>query len=118
MPIVDVEVVMGAGSGALPEAALVANTLGAVLGSAPGRTWVRLRSLDAACYAENGVAAPAPVFVTVLLATLPDPAAMDAQVAALTQAVAALFGRAADNVHVEYAPAAAGRMAFGGKPVR
>ena len=34
--------------------------IGRALGTPPGRTWVRLRTLDASCYAENEASVPAP----------------------------------------------------------
>jgi phenylpyruvate tautomerase PptA (4-oxalocrotonate tautomerase family) len=121
MPIVDVEIVCDAAQGAgAPSATALADALGQVFGSAPGQTWVRLRLLDLLAYAENGVslaALEAPVFVTVQHAQLPQGAALQAELAAVTQAVAHSLGRAAERVHVQYAPPAAGRQAFGGRLV-
>ncbi|MEO8103144.1 MAG: hypothetical protein ABI790_11485 [Betaproteobacteria bacterium] len=122
MPIVDVEVVSQAGeAGHLPSAGGLASALGRVFGSAPGRTWVRVRALDASCYAENDspvAASELPVFVTVLQATPPDGAALQAEVAAVTQAVATCVARGPERVHVIYAAGGAGRQAFGGRLVR
>jgi phenylpyruvate tautomerase PptA (4-oxalocrotonate tautomerase family) len=120
MPIVDVQVVRAAGAGPDPAAQPLADALGRVFGSAPGRTWVRVSSLDAASYAENDVALGAgelPAFVTVLHAHPPTGAALAAQVLAVTEAVAGCLGLPADRVHVQMAPAGAGRQAFGGKLV-
>jgi hypothetical protein len=121
MPIVDIEVVtQAAGSPRLPEARALADALGRVFGSATGRTWVRVHALDAACYAENDspvAAGDLPVFVTVLHARPPTGAALQAEVSALTEAVAACAAREVSRVHVSYAPAAAGRQAFGGRLV-
>ena len=121
MPIVDVEIVS---TNAEPEpqlsVAALASALGRVFGSPPGRTWVRFRVLPASCYAENDAPLPAealPVFVTVLQAKPPIGAEFQAQVEAVTQAVAAWRGCASERVHVGYAPAATGRQAFGGKVV-
>lgn len=121
MPIVDVEIIgdaePAAASGTL---ATLADALGAIFGTTPGRTWVRLRALPASAYAENGIAvtsAELPVFVTILHARPPDGAARAAEVLAVTRAVAAWARREAQRVHVQYAPAAAGRQAFGGKLV-
>ena len=122
MPIIDIELVCASE----PEfravsAAAAANSLGEVFGSEPGRAWVRLRRLGSDCYAENHAElspGELPVFVTVLLATLPPEAELATQVAAITRAVAAVVGRPADRVHVQYAPAGAGRQAFGGRLVR
>ena len=85
-----------------------------------GRTWVRLRLLDGAAYAENAVeydAASLPVFVTVLHAHPPIGAALHAEVASVTEAVATCTARAREHVHVQYAAAGAGRQAFGGRLV-
>ena len=123
VPILDIDLVQPDGA-APPVAALtqaLADAAGHVFGSAPGRTWVRLRTLPTSQYAENdAVLAPdeGPVFVTVLHARPPRDDALAIEVAALTQAVSAALGRAQDRVHVQYAPAAAGRQAFGGSLVR
>jgi phenylpyruvate tautomerase PptA (4-oxalocrotonate tautomerase family) len=118
MPIVDVERVLADGVEAAPPALAraLADAAARVFGSAPGRTWVRLRALPAAAYAENGVAAPdaLPVFVTVLHAQPPEGDALQTQVTALTQAIAAVLCSDAQCVHVQMAPAGAGRQAFGG----
>ena len=118
MPIVDVEIV-GDGEPATgsPSAAALADTLGGIFGTAPGRTWVRLRGLPPSAYAENGIevsSAGLPVFVTVLHACPPEGDARAAEVLAVTRAVADWARRDPQRVHVQYAPAAAGRQAFGG----
>lgn len=122
MPIVDVEIV-GAADDAVADAVsarALADALGSALGTPAGRTWVRLRRLDGAAYAENGVElGPAdwPVFVTVQHARWPAGAALGDELAAVTQAVARCVGRPPERVHVEYAPPGAGRIAFGGRLV-
>jgi phenylpyruvate tautomerase PptA (4-oxalocrotonate tautomerase family) len=123
MPILDIELVQP--DGAAPPAAVLTQALadaaGRVLGAAPGRIWVRLRVLPASQYAENEAVVAAdeqPVFATVLHAHLPQGDALAAEAAALTQALAACLGRSPQRVHVQYAPAAAGRQAFGGVLVR
>lgn len=119
MPIIDVHF-----AGSLPSeadaqelAARLADALGDALAQPPGRLWLRLHPLPH--YAENGglPAGAAPVFVTVLHATPPAGEALRAEIAALTAAVAAVAGRPRERVHVEYAPAGAGRIAFGGRLV-
>ena len=122
MPIVTVELV------ADPERPLernltqsLADTVGRVLRSPPGQTWIRLRLLPRDGYAENDAlvdAAELPVFVTLLerqTATGPE---LQAEVTALTHAIAQVIGRPATCVHVAYAPAAVGRVSFGGKLVQ
>ncbi len=123
MPILDIELVQP--DGAPPPAAAFTQTLadaaGRALGAAPGRTWVRLRVLPASQYAENEALVAAdelPVFATVLHANLPQGDLLAVEAAALTQALAACLGRSPQRVHVQYAPAAAGRQAFGGVLVR
>jgi hypothetical protein len=58
-----------------------------------------------------------PVFVTVLKRVLPGPAQMPDEIARLTGSIAEVLGRNRTCVHVEYAPAAGGRLSFGGKLV-
>jgi hypothetical protein len=121
MPLVEIEVVGEEGSaGGRVSAQALADALGRALGSPVGRTWVRLRRLEGADYAENGIAPGAgggPVFVTVLQAHPPTGAALAAEMGAVTQAVALCIGRAPERVHVDYAPPGAGRVAFGGRLV-
>lgn len=119
MPIVDVEIVGGAPA-APSSAQALADALGQAFGSAPGHAWVRVRLLDRLSYAENGVAlGPSdwPVFVTVQHALLPEGAALQAELTAVTRAVAHSLGRAPERVHVQYAQPGAGRQAFGGRLV-
>ena len=122
MPIVDVELVSESEAEfSATSAEALANALGAALGSQPGHTWVRLRYLNNMCYAENLAARSQielPVFVTVLLAHPPVDLELAKQVAAVTKAVANGVGRSMEVVHVQYAPAAAGRQAFGGELVQ
>ncbi len=121
MPILDVEPVQAAHAAVDPTLApRLADAAAAVFGQAPGRVWVRLRPLPAAQYAENGVAIVAdesPVFITVLHARPPEGDARAREAAALTSAIARVFGCADEHVHLLYAPAGAGRQAFGGRLV-
>jgi phenylpyruvate tautomerase PptA (4-oxalocrotonate tautomerase family) len=122
MPIVTVELV------ADPDRPLernftqsLADAVGRVLSSPPGQSWVRLRLLPRDGYAENDApvdAAELPVFVTLLERQPPTGAELQAEVTALTHAIAQVIGRPATRVHVEYAPAAVGRVSFGGKLVQ
>ena len=122
MPIIDIEVVGSLrGEAASASARKLADVLGDAFGSAPGHTWVRLRWLDAAAYAENRSPmseAQLPVFVTVLHAQLPAGDALAVQALAVTRAVAQCLSCPPERVHVQYAPPAAGRQAFGGVWVR
>lgn len=122
MPIIDVELVCESKAEfATASARALAYAIGQVLGSEPGHAWVRLRYLASAAYAENQVTLAGtdlPAFVTVLHAHPPIGAALATEAMALTLAVAQCLGRPPGRVHVQYAPAAAGRQAFGGTLVR
>lgn len=118
MPILEVELIVDRGE-ELPTglAPAIAAAAAHVFNSSPGRTWVRLRSLPAAHYAENGGGPESgvrPVFVAVLHARRPIGEALEAEVRDLTAAVAEACGRPAENVHLFYQPDGAGRVAFGG----
>jgi phenylpyruvate tautomerase PptA (4-oxalocrotonate tautomerase family) len=120
MPIVDIELVMRATAGAgHPPARAIADVLGRVFGTGPGRTWVRVRELAAGGYAENEAPVPVepPVFVTVLKAHPPAGPDLRAEVLAVTAAVAEWAERDPGCVHVRYEAGAAGRQAFGGRLV-
>ena len=122
MPIVDIELVCDSKAEfATASARALADAIGQALGSEPGHTWVRLRFLASNAYAENQATvegADLPAFVTVLHAHPPNGEALATEAMALTLAVAQCLARATDRVHVQYAPAAAGRQAFGGTLVR
>lgn len=117
MPILDVCWVGALPADAAELASRLADAAGDALNAAPGRVWVRLHPLPAEHYAENGGPVPGapPLFVRILHARPPAGAALQAEVAALTAARARASGRPAERVHLEYAPAWAGRMAFGGR---
>jgi phenylpyruvate tautomerase PptA (4-oxalocrotonate tautomerase family) len=121
MPIIDIELVCASETEfAKASAQTFADAIGRVLGSERGRTWVRLRFLNRISYAENLSTLDStelPAFVTVLQAYLPVGDVLAAEVMAITTAVAQCLARAPERVHVQYAPAAAGRQAFGGKLV-
>lgn len=119
MPIVDIDIVgdMPPTDAAATQA--IADALGAVFGSKPQGTWVSLRVLPAAQFAESGGAAPggAPVFVRILQRDPVDGAARAVEVQAVTKAVAAALSQPPAHVHVIYEPSARGRVAFGGRLV-
>lgn len=118
MPIIEIELVCESEAEfAKVSAQTLADAIGQALNSAPSRTWVRLRFLNRIYYAENlspleSVGLPA--FVTVLQAHPPVGAALAADVMAVTLAVARCLALTPERVHVQYAPPAAGRQAFGG----
>jgi phenylpyruvate tautomerase PptA (4-oxalocrotonate tautomerase family) len=118
MPIVTVEIVAGAND-AMPQslAQSLADAIGGALQSPPGQTWVRLRPIERDQYAENNApvdAAQLPVFVTILKKQMPPREELKREVSTLAAAVAQAVGRPATCVHIEYAPDATGRLAFGG----
>ena len=117
MPILNVEIVGEAdAAGEDSLAQRIADAAGGIFGSPPRGTWVRVRILPARRYAENEGAEPGvhPVFVHVVKRSVPPEEELRAEVAALTEAIAAACERPAENVHVCYEVAAAGRQAFGG----
>jgi phenylpyruvate tautomerase PptA (4-oxalocrotonate tautomerase family) len=123
MPLLDVErVVPDTATSAVPPglARALADAAAQVFGSTPGHTWVRLRTLPQSAYAEDGEpgdGAALPVFVTVQHAHPPQGDALAAQVRELTDALAVVLGCDLHRVHVQIAPAGAGRQAFGGRLV-
>ena len=117
MPVLEIEIVIRPGE--ILRATLakeLADAAAAVLISAPGGTWVRLRTLAPDRYAEGPGLSPAvfPVFIEVLKAAVPDADAMQAEVTQLTSIFSGLLDRPKENVHVIYVPAGRGRVAFGG----
>jgi phenylpyruvate tautomerase PptA (4-oxalocrotonate tautomerase family) len=122
MPIITVELVAEAERAAERNLAQsLADAIGRASGSPPGQTWVRLRILARHEYAENDSCPNAdqlPVFVTIVKRQVPPATELQDEVAAVTAAVARVVGRDLACVHVEYAPAAVGRVSFGGKVVQ
>lgn len=122
MPIVDVELVCAREADLLAvPASRIASALGKVFGSPPGRVWVRLRWLPSSRYAENDAevgAGELPVFVTVLHSHPPQGDARAKEAMEVTRCVASCLERPPERVHVQYAPAAAGRQAFGGRLIQ
>lgn len=118
MPIVDIELIGSSGIPFdLPQ--LMADAIGRVLEAPPGTTWVRARFLPAPLYAESGGELPSvePVFVTILQRRRPTGAGLAGAVAAVTEAVAEITGRASEHVHIVFEEDGAGRVAFGGEIV-
>ena len=112
MPIVDVETV---GDAPTVAAQALADALGDVFGSKPGTTWLRLRNLPREQYAENDASSSPPAtFVSVLQHTPPVGQERRIQAKEIAAVVALATGCSSERVHVLFAPAAAGRIAFGG----
>ena len=122
MPIVDVTIVVGRDEEVTPGLTqTLADGIGRVLNSPPGQTWVRLHPITQDRYAENNSSLSStglPVFVTMLTRKTLDQSELVATIAKLTQAISEATGRPSHGVHIEYAPSAIGRVAFGGKLVQ
>ncbi len=119
MPIVDIEFVGSAAP--RPDAQRLADALGRALATPAGTTWVRVRELPRANYAENESALAddeLPVFMTVLHAHLSEGAARKTEVELLTLTLATALDISPTRVHIQYAAAGAGRQAFGGQLVK
>jgi phenylpyruvate tautomerase PptA (4-oxalocrotonate tautomerase family) len=118
MPILDIEIVSDRQERILGRITQgLADELGKAFGAAPGKLWVKVRTLPREQYAENGGAAPMPVFVTVTASAPPAGEELRSRIALITDAVARLTNRPRENIHVEFLPAARGRIAFGGQLV-
>jgi len=120
MPIVDIEIVLRPNEAIREDmASELADELGEIFQSSPGRTWIKVHLLSAAQYAENGgrLEGVYPVFVTLMKSELSLMEEMQKEVAKITGAVAQICGRPSENVHVIYQPEARGRVAFGGEIV-
>lgn len=119
MPIFDIEIVCETEAEfSKASARVLADALGKTLGTATAHTWVRLRYLNASAYAENDTlltSAELPVFVTLLHAHLPTGQSLATELAKLTTTIAQCLSRSSERVHIQYAPAGAGRQAFGGR---
>ena len=121
MPIVDIEIVLRAGENLRSSlAGALADALGEIFAAPPRTTWVRLRSLPADDFAENGGRLSAdgpPVFVSILKRKRPAPSELQPEVDRITAAVARICSRSPGHVHIIYEPDGAGRVAFGGRIV-
>ncbi len=116
MPLLDL-LLVGTPDIAPGLARAVADAVADALQAPPGRVWVRVQGLPVQAYAENHSVLDAeglPVFVTLLHAQPPEGEARTQEAQRLTTVIAAALGRPAACVHLAYAPAGAGRQAFGG----
>ncbi len=119
MPILEIEIVTPDGQGLPPElAGQIANAAQEVLRVPPGRTWVKLFPLPRSHYAESG-GGPSegvlPVFIKLLKAPSMDPDTRADEAARLTQAMAQVCARPAENIHILYLTPGQGRASFGGR---
>ncbi len=121
MPIIHVQAVVS-DTHTLPSdtTQILANQLAKVLQAKAGTVWVRLTEFPKCNYAENETTVSntaLPVFVEILHADWPEVAQRAAEASTLAAAVANILGRKVEQVHIEYAQPARGRIAFGGKLV-
>jgi len=121
MPIIDVTIVVAPGAAVAADLAQsLANSVGRALASPPAQAWVRLHVLPQDRYAESENAlnsSELPVYAVVLSRQPPEHSQLSAAITKLTHAISEATGRAPARVHIEYAPHARGRAAFGGKLV-
>jgi len=120
MPVIDVEIILRPGETIRKEiVSELANELGDIFLTQEGQTWVKVSELSADHYAENGERSEKiyPIFISVIKSKLPTVEEMQEEVQKITGAVAQIFGRSSENVHVIYQPEGRGRVAFGGKIV-
>jgi phenylpyruvate tautomerase PptA (4-oxalocrotonate tautomerase family) len=119
VPMVEVELISNEEPG--PGLAdLLADQIGLALQAAEGSTWVRLRVVRRDHYGESGGPlgdSVKPVFVTITSRHQPAREQFAEVVEQITSAVARATGHPRQNVHVIFAPDAAGRVAFGGHVV-
>ena len=59
-----------------------------------------------------------PVFITVMKSRVPDGSRLESEIIQLTKAVAKILNCPEANVHIQYQPDGAGRVAFGGQLIR
>lgn len=127
MPIVTIEILEADSRSAvndLPDTRQlqeIADDLGALFGSQPSGTWVKVRRHSRHHYAENDIVLDPdlnPVIVEILKADIDDTQALAIEAAAVCSIVARTLDRDTDHVHVIYLPSARGRVAFGGRLVR
>ncbi|MCI0550326.1 MAG: hypothetical protein L0287_05185 [Anaerolineae bacterium] len=120
MPLVDIEIILKSGETIQSELIReLADQLGEIFASPPRTTWVKVHGLPERHYAENGGKPDGvyPIFVSVVKSKLLPPDEMQKEVDGITGAVAQIYGRSSENVHVLYEPEGKGRVAFGGKIV-
>lgn len=122
MPVLDIEIVAPDLTQNLPAdlTQSLADSAAQVFGSKPGTVWVKVQTILAANYAENGGAPDGvyPVFVSVLKSKVPKGSELEEEISQLTEVIAKVLNRAPENVHIFYQPDGAGRVAFGGKLVK
>ncbi len=96
---------------------LLTDQLGEHFCSEAGGTWVSLRYMGLDSYAENGRPdlSIRPTLVSILQYRRPDRDQLKAEAFKLTQLIAKVLNRPAENVHLIYEPHGQGRVVFGGE---
>lgn len=117
MPIIDIEFIGQTDlSNDTQLTQKLVNALGKVFKSPTGQTWVKIRFLPDAHYAENeSTAQSKPVFVTVLMQHLPEINRRKRLAIAISEAVASVTQLPIKSVHLIFHPQGAERVAFGGE---
>jgi len=117
MPILDVEIVLKPDEMLTSDiAARIAEAAGEVFASRPRETWVKVRMIDSALYAENGSGSSLdvfPVFVSVLKSRI-EADGLKEEANRLAESIARACNRSKENVHILYQQEARGNVAFGG----
>lgn len=99
----------------------LADAIGKVFDTPPGKTWVKINPVPRHYWAENKTVLPShtgPVVVSVLKRTMPQPDQIEEEVKSLTRVIAGILERPDENVHIKYEADAVGRVAYGGKLVK
>ena len=119
MPILDVEIVLSPGESMPPDfAKRLADCSCEVFDTTPCTTWVKVRSVPAECFAENGggpLAGAYPIFVSVLMVDMPPRKSLVPVVNRLKLLVSGVTGRPVCHIHVFFLPEGAGRVFMGGR---
>lgn len=135
MPIVEIEVVASERDHwSADDSVRIANEFAAIFGAKPNATWVKMRRVSVADYAENNVDAsqgtdidfpsnqksPAnapsvfPVFVNVIKRDKDPVDVRRVESRRLAEVVSEILDRPLENTHIIYQPPGSGRVAFGG----
>ena len=117
MPILDIEIIGNEPPQNLAQR--IADASGIILNSSSGQTWVKIRTVPEGQYAENNSQIRfSPVFVSVLLRTLPEIAERERLAQKLSEMIAKEVNRSSENIHILFLPEGAGRIAFGGRLIK
>ncbi|MDA0348421.1 MAG: hypothetical protein O3C43_12055 [Verrucomicrobia bacterium] len=96
----------------------LADGVGKVFDTPPGKTWVKINPVPRNYWAENKTSLDSyigPVLVNVLKRKVPPSDLIEAEITELTRVIAGILDRPHENVHIKYEADAIGRVAYGGK---